>query len=258
VKYTCLVFALILCGCANVDKLLGLGSGGGTPKNAVVSGAYTVVLTSTKANASTNIYVNMVTQTSASFSGTTNTLVCLGNAVANCVGNDAQVTVALIGTVSGNNVQIIISDTNSQGADTVTLTGTVSNGSISGTYTDSQGDSGTWTATQSSSVAGTLSGSINSTVNPLTIPPTVTAILASGQNFTLTGTAMIQNWQCFMSLNFSNGVAIGGAFALTDSTNNFVLLGVPTGAKTFNVVYHVSASSPTCAGDQGTGTLTLQ
>jgi hypothetical protein len=48
VKSTFLVFVLFLTGCNNLDKALGIGGGGGTPKNATVSGAYTVVATSTK------------------------------------------------------------------------------------------------------------------------------------------------------------------------------------------------------------------
>ena len=62
-----------------------------------------------------------------SLSGTPSTLVCPGNIVANCVGNDPPVsTDTFIGTVSGNNVQINISYVNTQGTDNITLTGTVS------------------------------------------------------------------------------------------------------------------------------------
>ena len=258
-KSTFLVFALLLTGCSSLDKALGLGGGGGgTPKNATVSGAYTVVATSTKNNGTTNVYVNVTMQSGTSLSGTSNTLVCQGNIVANCVGNDPPVSDTFIGTVSGNSVQINLSYANGQGTDTITLTGTVSGTSISGTYTDSQGDAGTWTATLSSSPAGTLSGTINSTSNPLTILPTITVVTTEGQSSALTGTATIQNWQCFSSLDFSSGLAIGGAFTLSDSTNNVVIIGVPSGSKTFSIGYQVGSSALACAGDHGTGTLNMQ
>jgi hypothetical protein len=207
----------------------------------------------------TNVYVNVAMQSGTTLAGTSNTLVCLGNVVANCIGNDPPASaVTFVGTVSGNSVQINLSYPDTQGTDTITLTGTVSGTSISGTYADSQGDAGTWTATQNSALAGTLSGTINSTLNPLTIPPTITVVIMEGQNSALTGTANLQNWTCFTSLNLSTGLAIGGAFTLGDSTNHVVIIAVPSGTKTFSVEYQVGSSAPSCAGDHGTGTLAIQ
>ena len=258
-KSTFLVFVLFLTGCSNLDKALGIGGGGGTPKNATVSGAYTVVATSTKSNGVANVYVNVAMQSGTSLAGTANTLVCLGNVVTNCIGNDPPASaVTFVGTVSGNSVQINLSYPDTQGTDTLTLTGTVSGTSMSGTYTDSQGDAGTWTATQSRAPAGTLSGTINSTLNPLTISPTLTVVTVEGQNSALTGTATVQNWTCFTSLNFSTGLTIGGAFTLSDATNDVVLVAVPSGATTFNIAYQVGSSASVCAGDRGTGTLATQ
>jgi hypothetical protein len=111
---------------------------------------------------------------------------------------------------------------------------------------------------QSSAVGGTLSGTINSTLNPLTIPPSITVVIAEGQNSALTGTATFQNWPCFASLNLSAGLAIGGAFTLSDTSQDVVLFAVPSGASTFNVAYQVGSSAANCAGDHGTGTLTVQ
>jgi len=259
VKSTFLVFVLFLTGCNNLDKALGIGGSGGTPKNATVSGAYTVVATSTKSNAVTNVYVNVAMQSGTSLAGTSNTLVCLGNVVTNCIGNDPPASVVtFVGTVSGNSIQINLSYPDTQGTDTITLTGAVSGTSISGTYTDSQGDAGTWTATQSSALAGTLSGTINSTLSPLTIPPTITVVIVKGQNSALTGTATLQNWTCFTSLNLSTGLAIGGAFILSDTTNDVAIVAVPSGATTFKVAYQVGSSASVCAGDHGAGTLTIQ
>ena len=258
-KSTFLVFVLFLTGCSNLDKALGIGGGGGTPKNATVSGAYTVVATSTKSNGVANVYFNVSMQSGTSLAGTANTLVCLGNVVTNCIGNDPPASaVTFVGTVSGNSVQINLSYPDTQGTDTLTLTGTVSGTSMSGTYTDSQGDAGTWTATQSRAPAGTLSGTINSTLNPLTSSPTLTVVTVEGQNSALTGTATVQNWTCFTSLNFSTGLTIGGAFTLSDTTNDVVLVAVPSGATTFNIAYQVGSSASVCAGDRGTGTLATQ
>jgi len=241
-----------------LDKALGIGGGGGTPKNATVSGAYTVVATSTKNNSVTNVYVNVAMQSDTSLAGTSNTLVCAGNDVTNCIGNDPPASAdTFVGTVSGNSVQINLSYLNSHGTDTITLTGTVSGTSISGTYTDSQGDAGTWTATQSSSPAGALSGTINSTLNPLTISPTITMVTTEGQKSALTGTATLQNWTCFMALDFSTGWVIGGAFTVSDTTNDVVIVAVPSGTGSFNIAYQVASSSSNCAGDHGTGTLTI-
>jgi hypothetical protein len=260
VKSTLLVFVLLLAGCSELDKALGIGGGGGgTPKNATVSGGYAIVATSTKNNGTTNVYVNIAMQSNASLAGTPNTLVCQGNIITNCVGDDPPAsTDTFIGTVSGNNVQINLSYANAQGTDTVTLTGTVSGTSISGTYTDSQGDAGTWAATQSSSPAGSLSGTMNSTLNPLTIPVTLMMVTTEGQNSALTGTATLLNWTCFTSLNLSTGLEIGGAFTLSDSTKHFVIIAVPSGTKTFSIEYQLDSSAPACAGDKGTGTLTIQ
>ena len=258
-KSAFLVCVLFLTGCNNLEKALGIGGGGGTPKNATVSGAYTVVATSTKSNAVTNVYVNVAMQSGTSLAGTSNTLVCPGNVVTNCVGDDPPASaVTFVGTVSGNSVQINLSYPDTQGTDTITLTGAVSGTSISGTYTDSQGDAGTWTATQSGALAGTLSGTINSTLNPLTISPTVTVVVVEVQNSALTGTATLQNWTCFTSLNLSTGLAIGGAFILSDTTNDVAIVAVPSGATTFNVAYQVGSSASVCAGDHGAGTLTIQ
>src|SRR6202008_4554755 len=111
----------------------------------VVSGPYSAVLTSTKGNGTTNVYTNLVTQSSTSFYATNSTLVCRANIPSNCLGDNAPtLSYTLTGTVSGNSVQITSDFTTTSGADTTTLVGTVSGTSISGSYTDTLGDAGTW------------------------------------------------------------------------------------------------------------------
>lgn len=252
---------LLLCvfftvGCSGVKNA---GTTGGTTQNAVISGPYSAVATSTKNNTVTNVYTNLSMQGSSSFSASQNTLVCPGNDPSNCTGdNPPTTTFTLNGTVSGNNVQITLQFTNASGADTVTLTGTVSGTTLSGSYTDSQGDAGTWTATLNGSVAGTYNGTVNSTPNPQQTAPTISALITEGQNSTLTGSASVTNSLCYTTLDFSQGMAIGGAFTLIDTTKDVFILGVPAGSKTYNVYYQVGSTATACAGDFGTGTFTLQ
>lgn len=251
-----LLCAFVAAGCSGVKNA---GSSGGTTQNAVISGPYSAVATSTKNGTVTNVYANLSMQGSSSFSGSQNTLVCPGNVPANCTGdNPPTVAFTLTGTVNGNNVQITLQFTNQTGADTVTLTGTASGTNLSGSYTDSQGDAGTWTATLKGSVSGTYNGSVNSTPNPLPNAPTISALITEGQNSALTGSASVTNSLCFVSLDFSQGTAIGGAFTLTDTTKDVFILGVPAGSNTYNVAYQIGSSATACAGDFGTGTLTLQ
>jgi hypothetical protein len=252
VKRILLLFAAFSVGCSGVKDA---GLSGGTTQNAVISGPYSAVATSTVNNTTANLSM----QGSTSFSASQNTLVCPGNMAANCTGDDPPTVVyTLSGTVSGNNVQIRLQFNNASGADTVTLTGTVNGTTLGGSYTDSQGDSGTWTATLSGSVSGTYNGSVNSTPNPQPIAPTVSALITEGQNSSLTGSASVANSLCFASLDFSQGTAIGGAFTLTDTTKGVFILGVPVGSNTYNVSYQVASSAIACAGDYGTGTFTLQ
>src|ERR1700674_5038812 len=110
--------------------LLASGCGGGytptltptTPaaQNAVVSGQFNLLLTSTNGHGTTNIYTD-ITQTGTTFTGAANTLVCPSNDLSQCQGNDASI--APTGTVSGTNVTMMISFPSTAGADTVTMAG---------------------------------------------------------------------------------------------------------------------------------------
>ena len=51
---------------------------------------------------------------------------------------------------------------------------------------------------------------------------------------------------------------MGGSLTLSDTTKDVVLFAVPSGATTFHIAYQVGSSASVCAGDQGTGTLTIQ
>ena len=216
-------------------------------QNATVSGQYSLVLTSTNGRGTIHIYTN-ITQTGKTFAGATDTLVCPSNDLSQCQGQGAS-----SGAVSGANVTIIISFPSAGQADTVTMVGTAGI-SLAGTYTDSLGDAGTWTASPTSSLSGTYNGTFNSTSNALSIAPAILISLAQDASFHLTGAATITNSPCITSLNLA-GVAIGGAFSLTDATSKANIIALPTDSG-FIFSYTFEPSAPSCAGDFGRGTLT--
>ena len=116
-----------------------------TPSVSIV-GQYNLVLTSTNGQGTTNIYTNF-TQTGTTFTGAANTLVCALNDSSQCQGGDPSViAITPSATVSGANVTIEISFPGTVGAHTVTMVGTMTATALNGTYIDSLGDSGTWTA----------------------------------------------------------------------------------------------------------------
>jgi hypothetical protein len=232
-----------------------------------VTGQYNLVLTSTKGQGTTNIYTDF-TQTGTTFTGTANTLVCPSNDLSQCKGGDAPViSITPSGTVSGANVTIAISFPSTAGADTVTMVGSATGTSLAGTYTDSLGDSGTWTASTAIHPFGPppsvydYSGTFNSTANPLLIAPTISIELGQDASSNLTGRATIMNSPCISSLTLS-GQAIGDAFSLTDAGSKASIIALPTvptlpTGNSFNFSYKFEPTAASCAGDFGRGVLTI-
>jgi hypothetical protein len=67
--------------------------------------------------------------------------------VTQCKGGDAlHIPITPSGTLSGADVTMMISFPSTVGADIVTMVGSATGTSLAGTYSDSLGDSGTWTA----------------------------------------------------------------------------------------------------------------
>src|SRR5262245_62160061 len=116
-------------------------------QNAILTGRYDIWLTSTNGNALTAVYTNF-TRTGTTFTVAANSVVC-PYSLSQCVGDDSPV-VSIIpsGTVSGVDVTITITFPGVAGEDTVTMVGAMTGPGkdISGTYTDSLGDAGTFTA----------------------------------------------------------------------------------------------------------------
>lgn len=215
---------------------------------ATVLGQYTLALVSTNGHGTTNIYTNF-SQTDATLLGAPSTLVCPSNDLSNCQGEGfSSGFITPQGTVKGENVSITIS---LPGGDTVTLVGTAAGTNLSGTYTDSLGDSGLWTASASGPLSGTYTGTFNSTSDPLTIAPGISLSLTQDASMNLTGMATITSSPCISSLNFS-GQAIGGAFTLTDTTNKVSIIALPTGSN-FNFSYAFDLTAARCPGDHGRG-----
>jgi len=245
-----LLFALLAAGCGG-DYLKNSTPTTPVPQNARLTGQYNLVLNSTNGHSMTNIYSNF-TQTGTTFTGSPNTLVCPSNDLSQCEGNDGSITPG--GTVSGQNVMMTISFPSTAGADTVTMVGTATGTNLAGTYTESLGDAGTWTASTASPFSGTFSGTFNSTSNPLPIDPTILFTLSQDASFNLTGSATIMNSPCISSLTLS-GRAIGGAFSLADAGNEAVITALP-GVNSLNFSYSFKPTATNCAGDVGRGTVT--
>jgi hypothetical protein len=244
-----LLFALLAAGCGG-DYLTNSTPMTSVTQNARVTGQYDLLLTSTNGHSMTNIYSNF-TQTGTTFTGSTNTLVCPSNDLSQCGGNDASITPS--GTVSGQNVTMTISFPSTAGADTLSMIGSATGPDLAGTYTDSLGEAGTWTAVAAGTFSGSYSGTFNSTSNPLPIAPTFLMTLGQDARFNLTGTATIMNSPCISSLTFL-GQAIGGAFSLTDRASGAVIIGVPNG-NGFDFHYNFAPTAARCAGDFGVGTV---
>jgi hypothetical protein len=240
------------------------------PQNVSINGQYNLMLTSTNGRGTTNIYTDF-TQTGTVFTGAANTLVCPSNDLSQCIGDNAPViSIAPSGTVDGTSVKIVVSFPSVAGADTLTMAGSATGTSLAGTFTDSLGDSGTWTAFAAlhpfapPPAVYDYSGTFNSTSNPLLIAPTIAIQL--GQNASspgssnVTGTATIMHSPCISSLTLS-GLAIGDAFSLTDAASKASILALPTlppgTGNSFNFSYKFEPTAPSCAGDSGRGTLTI-
>jgi hypothetical protein len=252
----------------------GCGGGGGVAppvitvtQDAIVTGQYDLVLTSTNGRGTTNIYADFM-QIGKEFSGAAGTLVCPSNDLSKCEGEAATgVSITPIGTVSGANVTIVLSLPGAGGGNTVTMVGTAEATSLGGTYTDSLGDSGNWTAFGAMHPFGPApgvydySGTFNSTANPLLVAPTISVELGQQASPNLTGTATITNSPCIGSLNFS-GQAVGDAITLTDSANKVSIIALPTQpintSFSFNFSYKFGPDAANCAGDFGLGVVTIQ
>jgi hypothetical protein len=229
-------------------------------QNALLTGRYDIFLTSTNGNDPTSIFTNF-TRTGTTFTGAANSVVCRKD-LSQCVGDDSPV-VSIIpsGSVSGVDVTITITFPGVAGEDTVTMVGamTGSGNDISGTYTDSLGDAGTFTAFQSGVFFGgsdTHNGTFNSTPHPLAIAPTIlfTFTELHDAGFHLTGTATIMNSPCISSLTLS-GEEVGDAIKLTDQAAKAHILILP-GAIDLAFSYSFEPDAPSCAGDFGLGMTT--
>jgi hypothetical protein len=250
--------------------LLAAGCGGGAgytstptptpavPQNAIVTGQFNLGLTSAHGGGKTYIYTNFApTGTTSSgaisttFSGSPDTLVCPANDVSKCIGNNPSALITPTGAIDGQNVTITIAFPVTSGTDTLTLVGTEPGSNFFGTYTDTLGDTGTFTAVSTSTPGGTYTGTLNSTSHPLTIAPSISLTFSQDATFHLTGTATILNSPCVQSLTFT-GQAIGQAFTLNDAVNEASIVALPTGA-TYNFSYRFESTSPACPGDVGMG-----
>ena len=252
----------------------GCGAGSQAPpttpvaQSVSITGQYDMVLTSVNGQGTTNIYTDF-TQAGTTFTGAANTLVCPSNDLSQCKADDTPViSIVPSGTVSGTNVTIVISSPTTTATDTVTMIGSATGTSLAGTYTDTLGDSGTWTASTAIHPFGPppsvydYSGTFNSTSHPLLITSTIFIELgqdaSSPTSSNLTGGATIMNSPCISSLTLS-GHAIGDAFSLTDAASKASIIALPTLpiGNSFTFSYKFEPTAPSCAGDFGRGVVTI-
>lgn len=231
------------------------GCGGGSsgpvqPQNADVSGPWQAVATSSsQGNPQVLVEANLadangsVTAIASAFIGT-------------CVGSGVGGTAT--GTVNGNAVSFM---TSFQG-ENVSLTGTVSGSTMSGTYTATGActDTGTWSATKMPLLTGNYSGNLFSNSNPGQAIPT-TATISTSAGFTISGSASVSS-VCFNQFALS-GTQIGGAgeITATDPQGDAVEFLFASKDSSFGTIaggYQVTAGLSSCNGDSGTGTLTKQ
>jgi hypothetical protein len=233
-----------------------------------VSGQYDLVLTSTSGRGTTTVYTNFA-QTGGTFTGAPNTLVCPSNNLSQCKGLDFPVaSITPSGTISGKDVTIAISFPATVGTDTVTMAGSATGTSLAGTFSDSLGDSGTWTASTairpipSFPAVYDYTGTFNSASDPLVISPTIHLELGRetnvNSNFVVQARATILNSLCISSLALS-GQAIGDALTLTDTASKASIIALPIlpAANSFTFNYSFESTAPSCAGDFGSGQLTI-
>ena len=225
-------------------------------QNVSVVGPYNVVLNSTNGHGTLNIYTDF-TQTGLTFTSAANTLLCPANDLSKCVGADMSgASITASGTIGGSNVTMTISFLSTAGADTLTLGDAATGTNVAGSYTDSLGDAGMWTAFVAPNISGTFNGTFNSASNPLPIGPTIMMTLLHESSANVGGTATVMNWPCISSLTLS-GRAIGGAFSLADAANKILIIAVPQPASNnLAFSYKIDSTAPSCAGDFGQGRMT--
>lgn len=218
-----------------------------SPQYANVAGPWQATATSTAIPGATVLVETNLTQTGGTIGASAVAI------VGSCVEPNNQST--LTGTVTSNGIAV----TAIFNGETVSLTGTVSGQTMTGTYTATGActDNGTWTAQMMPAINGSYSGTITSNSAPNS-PFSVTATISSNSAFTITGNAMVGGSICFSSLTLT-GQQVGGAAEITaaDLQGNsvtFVLVSKDAVFGTIAGTYIVTAGS--CAGDTGNGTLT--
>ena len=253
-------------GCGGYSYKTPTPPGNTFPQITTIDGRYNLLLTAASGQvpATTAIYT-VLTETDTTLTAAAATLICPLNDPSQCV----DASIAPTGTISDLNVTILISFPDPAGANVVTLVGAVTAGlqagSLSGTYTDTLGRSGSWTGSVAAYQYPTAPnpydfiGTFNSTSNPLPIPLTISLQLAlTDLDPPLTGSATVMNWPCGVSMTLE-GQALGDAFDVSDTTNKVRIIAVPPSptSNDFTFIYKFDPAAPHCAGDAGRGDLTI-
>jgi hypothetical protein len=155
------------------------------------------------------------------------------------------------GTVNGSNVNLTLTE-NDTPADTVNVTGTLSNSVLSGNYTTAgactSGDKGTFSATLIPSIASnSWSGSTTSTSGGGTT--SFTAQLQEDKSGNLTGTATFNSSVCLTTATLT-GLQVGDQAGIDDNAGNFSAVGtINSTGKGISGTYTTGSA---CGFDSGT------
>ncbi|MFZ0885012.1 MAG: hypothetical protein WAN14_16545 [Candidatus Acidiferrales bacterium] len=271
------VLTLVLCGVlaacgGTTGSTTGNGGGGGNPPPNV-QGMWSISTVSNAGNPPNVIYINL-TQTQDTFFAASGSIVnCSANTTPpfipdlteSCNGGSGAILTAtggggnsdaVNGTVaSDGTIQATVSlaECNTGGAGcTITATGNVSGSQMTGTYTSSIGDTGSFTGTMQGSVAGTYTGSLSGP----SLAEAMTINVTQNADYSLSGTVTLTNCSVIQSFTIQQANTIGGAFAVTIPGSSNTWIGVtPAGNNSWFVDFQITGTSSACF---GTGTLTKQ
>ncbi len=250
-------------------SLVGCGGGSGSnpinppaPVGANIIGQWSFLATDT-ANNQTAVFANFAPTAGSTFSAQgTNSATCdLTTAQCQFIINTPNISVTISPTDSVTVTLTNVINVGTGTTVTVTGTGTVNTAGtqMSGSWTSTSGDTGTWQGQSVPSFSGNYTGTVNSTISPSVIPVGVQLAITQDASFNLSGTAILTNSACFSTFPVG-GHVVGGAFALASNGGNASVLaaGIQNPNPPGTLIFGYQIVSGICAGDVGQGTLTKQ
>jgi hypothetical protein len=216
----------------------------------IIGGQWNLIATPTDKNfCPINLYANITDKGSGSFFADRGSALQAMNDNANSAIFDQRSI--LFGKLVGDKVAIAANPSS------LTLTGTIDGSAMSGSYTDRRGG-GTWAAQKRPPVTGRYTGTLKSSVNRSAKEILVTLNISQAEDFSIRGTAVVENCARFASLKFdADSRVVGGAIHLVDSTKGATINLIPNDDGKLNLdssfYVHYRFEDAAGAGDLGTG-----